>query len=87
MAVKALAPPKSQTALAKQLGVARSSLYYAPKLPGKDLALKARIEQAMSDHRAYGHRRLALHLMVNKKRILRVMKTLWPKGEKKEKSS
>ncbi len=86
MAVKALAPPKSQTALAKQLGVARSSLYYAPKLPGKDLALKARIEQAMSDHRAYGHRRLALHLMVNKKRILRVMKLYGLKVKRKRKA-
>ena len=74
MAVKALAPPKSKTALAEQLGVTRSALYYAPKLPGKDLALKARIEQVMSDHRAYGHRRLALHLGINKKRVRRVMK-------------
>lgn len=49
-------------------------LYYAPKLPAKDLALKAEIEQVMSVHKAYGHKRIAIELKVNKKRIRRVMK-------------
>ena len=74
MAINQLAPPQSKTELARQLGVSRSRLYYRPKLPAKDLELKAKIEQTLSAHKAYGHRRVALALLVNKKRARRVMK-------------
>ena len=67
-AINQLAPPDSKTELAKQLGVSRSALYYRLKLPVKDLALKAEIEQVMSDHKAYGHKRIADHLNINKKK-------------------
>ena len=70
MAVKNEAPSNSKTQLAKQLNVSRSSLYYYPKLPEKDLKLKARIEKVMAVHKAYGHRRIAIALNINKKRIL-----------------
>lgn len=36
--------------------------------------LKVRIEEALHYHPSYGHRRLAIHLGANRKRILRVMK-------------
>lgn len=65
-------PTKLQ--LARELGVARSSLYYQPKLPEKDWQLKAQIEQVLHEHPSYGHRRIATHLRSNKKRIRRVMK-------------
>lgn len=84
-AIKALAPPDSKTELAKQLGVSRSALYYRLKLPTKDLALKAEIEKVMSDHKAYGHKRIADHLAINKKRILRVMKLFGLKVKRKRK--
>lgn len=64
----------SKTAIANKLGVSRSSLYYKPKLAAKDNALRILIEEVMSDHPSYGHKRIALELGVNKKRILRVMK-------------
>lgn len=64
----------SKTAIANKLGVSRSSLYYKPKLPVKDEALKILIDAVMKEHPAYGHRRIALELEINKKRILRVMK-------------
>lgn len=64
---------KGKIALAKELGVSVSSLYYQKKLPRKDQELKIRIEEAWRYHPAYGHRRLAIHLGVNKKRIRRVM--------------
>lgn len=73
-AVNQLAPIESKSSLAKRLGVSRCSLYYRPKLPAKDLLLKARIEQVMVKHKAYGHRRIALELGINKKRVRRVMK-------------
>lgn len=65
---------KGKVALAKELGVSISSLYYRHKLPDKDRALKIRIEEAWRYHPSYGHRRLAIHLGINKKRIRRVMK-------------
>lgn len=65
---------KNKTAVAAELGVSRSSLYYVPKQPQKDWALKCQIEEVLHEHPSYGHRRLALHLKLNKKRVRRVMK-------------
>lgn len=67
-------PGKAKAVLARELGVSLSSLYYEKKLPKKDHALKTRIEEALRYHPSYGHRRLALHLRVNKKRVRRVMR-------------
>lgn len=64
----------SKAILALELGVSISSLYYKRKLPDKDRALTIRIEEAWRYHPSYGHRRLALHLQINKKRIRRVMR-------------
>jgi putative transposase len=62
--------------LAKKLGVARSTLYYKPKLPEKDEQLKQLILKVWHKEQfpAYGYKRLALHLKVNKKRVQRVMR-------------
>jgi putative transposase len=60
--------------LAKQLGVSRASLYYQPKQPAKDEAIKREIEYVMANNPAYGHKRIATELKKNKKCILRVMK-------------
>jgi len=60
----------SRYAIAKSLGMPSSTLYYQKKLPEKDRALKIRIEEALRYYPSYGHRRLAPHLQVNKKRIL-----------------
>jgi len=40
----------------------------------KDQALRRRIEEVLHEYPSYGHKRLALHLKINKKRIRRVMK-------------
>lgn len=74
MAINLAAPAKSKKELAKELGISRQGLYYQPKLPAKDLRLKAEIEEVMSDNKAYGHKRVAWALNINKKRALRVMK-------------
>lgn len=86
MAINKSAPNKSKKELAKELGVSRQSLYYKPKLPEKDLKLKIEIEKVMSDNKAYGHKRIAIHLNINKKRTLRVMKLfkLQPKRSRKK---
>jgi len=64
----------SKLELAKSLGLSVSSLYYTPKRPEIDAEVKLQIESVMADHPAYGHKRIALALKLNKKRILRVMK-------------
>jgi len=64
----------TKTQLAKSLGISRSSLYYKPIRPTLDLELKAQIESVMIDNPSYGHKRIAIELKMNKKRILRVMK-------------
>jgi len=74
MAINSLSPPKSKKELAKQLGVSRQNLYYKPKMNEKNLAFKAEIEKVMVKHKAYGHKRIAIDLKANKKKVLRVMK-------------
>ena len=59
---------------ARELGISRQSLYYKSKKPTKDWQLKCQIEEVLREHPSYGHRRLALHLHMNKKKIRRVMR-------------
>ena len=61
--------------LANFLGVDRTSHYKHSKLAGSDAELGAMIQKVWITHPSYGHRRLAIELTVNKKRILRVMRT------------
>lgn len=56
------------------LGVSKSSLYYKRKKPIEDWQVKQKIEVVLHEHPSYGHKRLAMALKLNKKRILRVMK-------------
>lgn len=65
---------ESKTQLAKDLGVSRSSLYYKAKRESLDEEIKKKIKDVLSKHKSYGHKRIALELKLNKKRILRVMK-------------
>lgn len=63
----------NKTVLTESVTISRRSLYYVPKQPAKDWYTKQLIEAALRDHPSYGHKRLALHLGINKKRVLRVM--------------
>ena len=64
----------TKKALAKELGLPRSTLYYKRKLPDKDLLLLEQIRETLHLHPSYGYRRVATHLKINGKRVLRVMK-------------
>ena len=75
----------SKSAACAQVLVSRNSLYYKPKLPAKDLLLKQRIEAILLEHKSYGHRRIALALGINKKRVRRVMKLFNIKPKKSRK--
>lgn len=63
----------TKAALARRLGISRSTLHYVRKRPRTDWALKTQIEAVLHEHPSYGHRRIALALSVNRKRVLRVM--------------
>ena len=56
------------------LGVSKSSLYYKRKKPVEDWIIKQKIESVLHTFPSYGHRRIALSLGLNKKRIRRVMR-------------
>jgi putative transposase len=64
----------NKTKLAKDLSVSRATIYYKSTLEPKDEALKQEILDVVTTHPAYGHKRIAIHLHINKKRVLRVMK-------------
>ena len=63
----------TKTQLAKELGIARQTLYYQPTQPDHDAQLKQQILSVMAEHPAYGQRRVALALGMNKKPVRRVM--------------
>lgn len=64
---------QTKTALARSLGVSRQSLYYVPRRPFKDEVLRDQILRVLDENPGYGHRRIAIELKANRKRIHRVM--------------
>lgn len=64
----------TKSEIAKKLGISRQSLYYQKKRPLIDEEIRRQIEAVLAEHKAYGHKRIAPELKLNKKRILRVMK-------------
>ena len=63
----------TKKALAKELGISRASLYYKPKRPPTDEEERSKIVSIMEQHPAYGHRRVAMALGMNHKKIQRLM--------------
>ncbi len=67
-------PKENKTRLARKLGISRGMLYYRHNRPVADEELKKKILEVLKTHKAYGHKRIAMELNLNKKCILRVMK-------------
>ncbi len=67
-------PKTNKAELARVMGISRAMLYYRHKRPLIDEEVRKQIDVVLTDHPAYGHKRIALELKLNKKRILRVMK-------------
>lgn len=59
--------------IAKCMNLNSKNLYYQKKKEAEDFMVKDKIEETFVPHPAYGHRRLALELKMNKKKILRIM--------------
>lgn len=55
------------------MNINRKNMYHQGTKEQKDLAVKREIEKTFVDNPAYGHRRLALELKANHKKILRIM--------------
>jgi transposase InsO family protein len=64
----------SKIQIARDAGIARSTLYYKTKRDDFDQEMKKQILIVLGIHPAYGHKRIALEFPLNKKRILRIMK-------------
>lgn len=64
----------NKTELASSLGIARTTLYYKKTQPAKDEVLADQIRETLKQHKHYGHKRIAIHLGIGKKRAKRVMK-------------
>lgn len=64
----------TKTVLARSLGVSRSSLYYVSRKDTNDWLLKGKIEAVLHEHPAYGSRRIAQELELNRKGVRRVMR-------------
>ena len=64
----------NKSTLARELGISRGTLYYKSKQEAKDWKTKIIIEETLREHPSYGHKRLSIHLHINRKRVLRVMK-------------
>ncbi len=55
------------------MNINRKNIYHKSQKDRKDLAVKEDIEKTFVTHPAYGHRRVALELGANHKKILRIM--------------
>lgn len=64
----------TKTALANKLGVSRASLYYKPKKPPEDEKMLQAIRAVMAEHPAYGSRRVAISLDINRKKTKWLMR-------------
>lgn len=56
------------------IGIDSRNIYCQGKQEIKDLLVKEEIKETFKNHPSYGHRRLAIELKRNKKRIIRIMK-------------
>jgi len=76
----------NKSVLAKKLGICRSTLYYRSRLDAKDLAVKDQISEVLAGNPCYGHKRIAIELGMNKKKVLRIMKKfeLEPRRKKRK---
>jgi transposase len=64
----------TKAGFARTTGISRSQLYYRHRQPKKDWIVKQRIEEVLHIHPSYGHKRIAIALNLNKKRVRRVVR-------------
>lgn len=77
---------ENKSAAARLLGVARSTVYYVSKKQKADWILRGVIEETLRKHPAYGYRRIAQLLSINRKRIQRVMQKFGIKARRRRRA-
>ena len=65
---------KNKKLIGEAMNINSKNIYHQSKKETKDLKVKQQIENVFKKHPAYGHRRLAIELKMNKKKIRRIMK-------------
>ena len=60
--------------IGEAMGVNSKNIYHCSRKETDDLEVKKRIEAVFKKHPAYGHRRLAIELTMNKKKVRRIMR-------------
>lgn len=65
---------KNKKLIGEAMNANIKNLHYQSKKEGKDLIVKKQIEDTFKDHPSYGHRRLAIELKMNKKKLRRIMR-------------
>src|SRR3989344_2216765 len=80
-----ISPWIPKTALAKQFGIARSTLYRKPKQAAKDKLLLEQILEIMKDNRYYGKPRIADAMGRDIKLVKRIMEKYGLKPKKRRK--
>jgi transposase InsO family protein len=76
----------NKTKVLRYLNIPKSSFYYKPLLEEKDTILRDKIERVIENNPSYGHKRIAIELKLNKKRILRVMNKFGIKPSRRRKT-
>lgn len=71
--IKIIKQANNKRLIAQAMNINHKNIYYQSKKKVKDLKVKQLIENAFKKHPAYGHRRLAIYLKMNKKKVKRVM--------------
>lgn len=72
--IKIIRESKNKKFAGKVIGIDSRNIYHEGKQETKDLKIKEEINEVFETHPAYGHRRLAIELKRNKKRINRIMR-------------
>lgn len=72
--IKIIKEAKNKKFVGEVIGIDSRNIYHVGKQEAKDLKIKEEIKETFKIHPAYGHRRLALELKMNKKRIKRIMR-------------
>jgi putative transposase len=65
---------KNKKLIGNAMNINSKNVYSLSKKETKDLQVKKDIEEVFKTHPAYGHRRLAIELGMNKKKVRRIMK-------------
>lgn len=72
--IEIIGKSNNKSLISQAMGINNRNIYSHGKKEEEDLKVKNKIEDVFRTHPAYGHRRLAIELKMNKKKVRRIMK-------------